>query len=71
MVVKRNFKNFINIDLANYKHIHFKEKVNGLDFIPNNSVDYIYASHVLEYFDYEDGFKVLKNGEINSKLKVF
>lgn len=66
---KRNFKNFINIDLANYKHIHFKEKVNGLDFIPNNSVDYIYASHVLEYFDYEDGFKVLKKWRNKLKTK--
>ena len=55
---KEILKNFINIDLANCKHIHFKEKVNGLSFIPNNSVDYIYASHVLEYFDYEEGFKV-------------
>tara|TARA_B100001057_G_scaffold500093_1_gene613423 strand:- start:638 stop:1231 length:594 start_codon:yes stop_codon:yes gene_type:complete len=58
---KRNFDNFINIDLAKYKHIHFYKNVNNLDFIVNNSVDYIYASHVLEYFDYDEGKKVLKN----------
>ena len=38
---KRNFNNFINIDLAKYKHIHFNEGVDKLDFIPNNSIDYI------------------------------
>ena len=57
---KRNFNNFINIDLAKYKHIHFNEGVDKLDFIPNNSIDYIYSSHVLEYFDYDKGLSILK-----------
>lgn len=65
---KRNFKDFINIDLANYKHIHFNERVDDLSFVPNNSTDYIYASHVLEYFDYDDGLKVLKKWK--NKLKT-
>ena len=57
---KRNFPGFINIDRSNYKHIHFKRNVNNLKIFKNNSVDMIYASHVLEYFDINEAKSVLK-----------
>ena len=56
---KRNFPNFINIDSARYKHLDFCTSVDNLNFIPQNSCDYIYASHVLEYFDFESAKKIL------------
>ena len=83
---KRNIPGFINVDLSNYKHIHFKRNVSNLKNFKTNSVDYIYASHVLEYFDYNEAYKVLKewkrvlkpNGilrisipDFNSLLKVY
>lgn len=57
---KRNIPGFTNVDLSNHKHIHFRRNVNNLKIFKNNSVDYIYASHVLEYFDYDNGLKTLR-----------
>lgn len=57
---KRNIPNFVNVDLSNHKHIHYKRNVSDLKIFSNNSVDYIYASHVLEYFDFDEGLKTLK-----------
>lgn len=57
---KRNIPNFINIDQVDYKHIHYKRNVRNLNFIQTNSIEYIYASHVLEYFDFEEAKKVLR-----------
>ena len=57
---KRNIPNFINIDKSSFKHIHFKKSVDNLKIFKNNSVDMIYASHVLEYFDIHELKKVLK-----------
>lgn len=57
---KRNIPNFLNIDLSKHKHIHFKRNVSDLKNFKSNSVDYIYACHVLEYFDYHQGTKTLK-----------
>ena len=47
---KRNFPGFINLDLADYSHIHYRRSVDDLAPFENESVDLIYASHVLEYF---------------------
>ena len=57
---KRNIPGFINIDKANYKHIHYTRNVDNLSIFKNNSVDMIYASHVLEYFDIHETKKVLR-----------
>ena len=57
---KRNIPNFINIDKSNFKHIHYKRSVDNLKIFKNNSVDMIYASHVLEYFDIYEAKKTLR-----------
>ena len=57
---KRNIPGFINVDLANYKHIHYKRPVDDLSIFKNDSVDLIYASHVFEYFDRLQTKKVLR-----------
>lgn len=56
---KRNFgKEWIHIDGSDYEHIHSHNVVD----IPfeDNSVDIIYASHTLEYFDRSEVLDVLR-----------
>jgi SAM-dependent methyltransferase len=49
----RNFGNeWIHIDGGDYEHLDYKD-ITKLEF-ENNSVDLIYASHVIEYFDREE-----------------
>ncbi|HEG4693268.1 TPA: methyltransferase domain-containing protein [Campylobacter jejuni] len=47
----RNIPGFINIDLCDMPHIHYKTSIDKLDMFENESVDLIYSSHSLEYFD--------------------
>ena len=56
---KRNFPGFINIDLADYPHIHYQRGVDDLSVFEDASVELIYASHVLEYFSLAQVPKVL------------
>jgi len=57
---KRNFPGFINVDLADFSHIHHKRSINDLSVFEDESIDLIYASHVLEYFNLSDVSLVLK-----------
>jgi len=64
---KRNFgSDWIHIDGGDYPHLDSKDIVN----LPyeDNSIDLIYASHVLEYFNREEAINVLTKW--HSKLKV-
>lgn len=62
----RNFgKDWIHIDGGNYSHLDSTDIIN-LPF-ENNTVDLIYASHVFEYFDREEGKQILEKWY--SKLK--
>lgn len=55
---KRDFGNgWIHIDSADFPHVVCSDIVN-LPF-KSNSCDLVYASHVLEYFDREQGIQVL------------
>lgn len=57
---KRFLKGYVHIDLADYPHIEYKHNINTLPMLENDSVDLIYASHVLEYFDRYEVLEVLK-----------
>lgn len=57
---KRNIPGFINVDIADFPHVHHKRDVRNLAVFESNSVDLIYASHLLEYFDREEVKVVLK-----------
>ena len=57
---KRYIPGFLHIDFENFSHIDLVGNVSNLSFINDNSVDLIYACHVLEYFDIFDLKKVLK-----------
>jgi len=48
---KRYIPGFIHIDLADFPHIDYKTDVSDLSMFEDNSVEKIYACHVLEYFD--------------------
>jgi predicted SAM-dependent methyltransferase len=48
---KRCLPGYIHIDLADYDHIDYRHGVDRLPMFQDKTVDLIYASHVLEYFD--------------------
>lgn len=55
---KRNFgPDWLNIDGGDYKHLYSND-VTQLP-IGNDEVDYIYASHLIEYFDREEVISLL------------
>lgn len=56
---------WIHIDGGNYPHLHSADIIN-LPF-EDESVDLIYASHVFEYFDRQEGEELLKKW--HAKLK--
>lgn len=51
-------QDWIHIDGGDYPHLHSKD-ISNLPF-QDNSVDLIYASHVLEYFDRQEAEDLLK-----------
>lgn len=56
----RDFPGFINVDLCDLPHIHYKSYIHELPFIEDASVDYVYCSHALEYYDLESAKLALK-----------
>lgn len=57
---KHYLKGYTHIDLADYSHIDYKHDIKTLPMIKNNSVDVIYASHVIDYFDRVEIIDILK-----------
>lgn len=57
---KRIIPGFINVDLYDAPHVHYKHDVRDLPMFEDGSVELIYASHVLEYFDRDEVKIVLK-----------
>jgi predicted SAM-dependent methyltransferase len=60
---------FVHVDLEDHPHVDFRLPVNHLLFAPDNSVELIYASHVLEHFGRHEldqvlgeWFRVLREG---------
>lgn len=55
---KRNFGNgWIHVDASDFPHINSKDIINLS--VDDNSVDVIYASHVIEYFDRDEVIHLL------------
>jgi len=48
---KRFIPGYIHVDLDNYSHIDYQARLDDLSMFEDNSVDLIYSSHALEYFD--------------------
>ena len=56
---KRNFgEDWVHIDGGNHEHLHSQD-ITTLPF-KDGTVELVYASHVLEYFDREEAVSVLK-----------
>ncbi len=55
-----NIPGFINIDIDNLPHIKYQVDIRDLDVFSDNSVDLIYSSHSLEYFDRSEVKLVLR-----------
>ncbi|HEY6351157.1 MAG TPA: methyltransferase domain-containing protein [Candidatus Angelobacter sp.] len=67
----KHIPGFVHVDLEDHPHIDFRIPVNKLIFAPDNSVELIYASHVLEHFGrhevdqvLREWFRVLQKGGI-------
>ena len=67
----KHIPGFVHVDLESYPHIDFRVPVNELTFAKDNSVELIYASHVLEHFGRHEvdqvlceWFRVLQKGGI-------
>lgn len=68
---KKHIPGFVHVDVEDYPHIDFRMPVNQLTFAADNSVEVIYASHVLEHFGrhelddvLREWFRVLRKGGI-------
>jgi predicted SAM-dependent methyltransferase len=69
---KRYIPGFIHVDLADYPHIDYKSNVSDLSMFADETVEVIYSSHTLEYFDRQEAqekvlpewHRVLKGGGI-------
>ena len=56
----RNFgSSWIHIDSGDYDHLNYKS-ITNLQQFEDNSIDLIYASHVIEYFDRAQVLPLLK-----------
>ena len=67
----KHIPGFVHVDVEAYPHVDFRVPVNRLTFAPDNSVDLIYASHVLEHFGrheidqvLQEWFRVLQKGGV-------
>jgi len=53
-------KDWVHIDDGNYKHLDYKTNVNELTMFQDSSVDLIYVSHVIAYFNRMEIIEVFK-----------
>ena len=66
----RNFgSDWIHIDGGDYDHLDYKD-ITKLEF-EDNTVDLIYASHVIEYFDREEAINLLLEFSPGSIVSIF
>ena len=63
----RYIPGFVHVDLFEHEHIDYVSDIGNLSFIDNDTVDYIYCSHALEYKDFEQAINVFN--EWNRVLK--
>jgi len=56
---KRYLEGFFHIDIADFPHVDRIHRIDELSMFDSNSVDVIYSSHSLEYFDRFEALDVL------------
>jgi SAM-dependent methyltransferase len=55
----RYIPEFVHVDLCDMPHIDYKSSIDRLPFLEDGSVELIYCSHALEYFDRKEAVQVL------------
>ena len=76
---KKYIEGFKHVDLLDFNHIDYRTSVDDLHFAEDNSIDMIYAAHILEHFgrlEYKavlkEWFRVLKpNGILRVSVPSF
>ena len=76
---ERYLPGYIHIDINKFDHVDFISSVDDLNMYENETVDEIYASHLLEYFDKYESQDVLaewkrvlkKNGKLRLAVPNF
>ena len=56
---KRILDGWVHIDTSDYDHIDFNQSISDLSMFSDSTVEEIYCSHALEYFDRDHAFDVL------------
>jgi len=56
---KRVINGFVHVDIANYEHIDYKQSIGDLSMFSDHTVEMIYSSHALQYFDRDEAVQVL------------
>jgi len=66
---KRYLPGFLHVDLAEFPHIKIKTDLSDLSMFDDGSIDLIYCSHSLEYYDriqvctvLKEWYRVLRGG---------
>ncbi len=57
---KKYIDGFKHVDLQDFEHIDYKTSVDNLYFAKDNTIDLIYAAHILEHFGRNEYKDVLK-----------
>lgn len=57
---KRNIPGFVHVDLDDHPHIDHKHDIRTLPMFDDDSIDLIYACHVVEYFDRVEVLDILR-----------
>jgi len=57
---KRYIPGFVHIEQADFPHVDYKTSIDRLPMFEDGTVDLIYCSHALEYFDRLEAMEVLK-----------
>lgn len=57
---RKYIKGFKHVDLQDFGHIDYRTSVNDLYFAKDNSIELIYAAHILEHFGRNEYMNVLK-----------
>ena len=63
---ERYLSSFIHVDINKLDHVDIVTSVDNLDMFEDDSIDEIYSSHVLEYFD---KFESLEVNEAAPRMK--
>lgn len=56
----REIPGFVHVDLCDLSHIDYRSSIDQLPFFADDSVELIYCSHALEYFDRYEARLVLR-----------